>query len=180
MKNINILSFTILAFSLVFSSCSDNDADSDLNPTSSSGDYFFTCEINGVAFAATHDAASVSIGADMTEYFNIQGRDAADNKVTLTLQSPTQTGTFETGDPGTPTQTVAAHYAGKSPVGSTVGNWSTRDDNGKGTITITESTSSNMKGTFSFYASGGSFTPSGDLDTSTLTFTNGKFNARRF
>ncbi|PCJ64365.1 MAG: hypothetical protein COA58_13505 [Bacteroidetes bacterium] len=165
MKQSLILSFLVFLAAIGLTSCKGDESSP---KTSSNTSYYFTCKIDGEEFVSSSESSVVSYAADFSEYFNIQGIDVMGNKLSLTLQSPTQIGTFETGDPGTPTQTIAAHYATQSPVE----NWSTRDDNGKGTIIVSKNTETYMEGSFSFTAMNA-------IDSTTKVFTEGEFKVRK-
>ncbi len=147
----------ILLFIIVLSSCSSSDDSSDSNQS----DYFLTAKVDGVNYS--RDFVTVSALPNESDVYIISGVDEI-SSIGLTLESPIATGTFT---PTVGTLTVL-FYQEINPYAV----WGASEDEGSGTITITENTDTYIKGTFSF-------TGVNPTDNSTKVITEGQFKAQK-
>jgi hypothetical protein len=159
---LNILLSAIIIIVLTFS-CKKEGSNSN---SSQSDNYHLTVKKDGVEFNA-NQSVLVSYSAGVLDYYSIQGLDSDGNHLTLILKSPLATGTFPTGMDLTAPQQVSAEY--KESLTSV---WNSKYSLTAGSITISQNTSTNMKGTFYFTG----VSPS---DSTTKVFTEGEFYARK-
>jgi|GEM_PF-1189198 len=164
-----LLLFLVLA--ALLSACSIDDLVPEI-PDPEDDDYFLTVKIDGVDFSADI-TPSVSVLADQTGFYNIQGNTNDGDKLAITLVSPTSTGTVLVSGDNSETAPNIAYWV-VSPYGVwAAGGTGGAGGDGVGTITITENNDTFMEGTFSF-------TGVNPLDNnSTKEFTEGKFKARK-
>lgn len=168
LKSILSKTFLLLLLIVGLSNCSSDDEASILGQN----DYYFTVKIDGVDFTS-ETTPTVSVLADQTGFYNIQGNTASGDKLALTLVSPTSTGTIEISDQN---NMVAPNisYSVLSPFGVWgAGGTGGQDRGGIGTVIITENNATYMEGTFSF-------TGTNSLDNNTIKeFTEGRFKAKK-
>ncbi len=146
----------LLLLSVTLNNCSSDDD----STSSEQSDYYLTAKVDGVDFS--REFVLVSALADDTDIYIISA--VGESSIGLTLDRPISTGTF------TPTLGGATvlFYQETNPFVI----WGATEDEGTGTITITENTDTYVKGTFSF-------TGVNPLDNSTKEITEGDFKAQK-
>ncbi len=147
----------ILLFIVALTSCSSDDDSSG----SEQSDYYLTAKVDGVDYS--RDFVTVSTLPDESDVYIISGVGEV-SSIALTLESPISTGVF------TPTLggSTVLFYQEINPFVI----WGATEDEGSGTITITENTDTYIKGTFSF-------TGVNPLDNSIKEITEGQFKAQK-
>ena len=147
--------------------CNKSKSNEDPSPDTS---FFFKCKIDGVDFSAEVEP-SLSPGAQFTkkgEIYTITGKNKNAEGFTIALEGPLAEGTFVTDNTNTNPKTLII-YELLNPFQ----NWSTTEEGGSGTITITKIHSNYVEGTFSF-------TGKNAADGSIKEFSAGSFSARKF
>lgn len=168
MKKLKLVSISIFSILLFLLSCSNDD---EQNNSPQEETYFLTAKIDGVDFIA--DASSlVSFGADGTGFYNIKGNRSNGDFITITLVSPTSTGTFIMSNN---INNSAPRSNFSIPSGE---NWSTHvlrgtEILGSGEAIVTTNNDTYMEGTFSFTG----FNPLDNFSVKLIT--EGKFKARK-
>ncbi|TXE16950.1 hypothetical protein ES692_11405 [Psychroserpens burtonensis] len=147
----------LCSLTVVLSSCSSGDDSSD----SEQSDYYLTAKIDGVDYS--REFVTVSASADNTDIYVITAIGET-SSIALTLEGPISTGTFTTATGTFPVM----FYQQNDPFVA----WGATEDGGSGTITITESTATYLKGTFSF-------TGVNPADDSTKLIAEGRFKAQK-
>ncbi len=147
----------LLLLTATLTSCSSDDDSSG----SEQGDYYLTAKVDGVNYS--RDFVTVSASADDTDIYIISAV-GEESSIGLTLESPISTGTFTPAVGGL----TVLFYQEINPYAL----WGATEDGGSGTITITESTATYLKGTFSF-------TGVNPADDSTKVIAEGKFKAQK-
>lgn len=135
MKNLkNVLLFVCL---LAFVSCSDA-TDEDLGI---SGEGTFTAKVDGVVFTSL----KATVGASVTnQVVAVQGSKSNGEYIRFNILNYAGIGTYTTGDAVSNTNSI--QYGTVTPIST----WISTFNLGTGTIEITEDTSTNISGTFSF------------------------------
>ncbi len=166
----NSVTFLILVFSLsAFSALTSCGKEKDKQPPEeeeTSEKYFMTALIDGVSFGDPNDtngAAMFKQGGDNSYLILGAEEDGVKQiQIFIDLTNPATTGTFTSMSNGVEFRCTIG----------TINLWIADSSSGSGTITITESTSDYVKGTFSF-------TGVDSADNSTVEVTQGEFKAKK-
>lgn len=140
MKRVQFILFTVLsAFILTFSSCSKTeDAVTPDNPLTSGGS--ITLKVNGTSW----NASLAVVGINQSGVINVTGSDSNGKQASIILYNVTETGTYQLGGLGNVNQLRWTEGLGQND------SYICTQGAGSGTVTLTELSSSKVKGTFSF------------------------------
>lgn len=165
----NSVTFLMLIFSLsafsVFTSCGKEKGKKPSKEEEPSEKYFLTALVDGVSFGDPNDTNGGSMHKQGGTTYLILGLEENSGRqiyMLIDLTDPSTTGTFTSMSNG-----VEFRYADGS-----INLWVADESSGSGTLTITESTSDYVKGTFSF-------TGVDSSDNSTVQVTQGEFKAKK-
>lgn len=147
----------LLLMTVMLCRCSGDDDSTNSDQTG----FTLTATVDGVNYSS--DFVTVSALPDESDVYIISGVGEA-SSIGLTLESPISTGTFAPSVGGL----TVLFYQDIDPYAV----WGATEDEGSGTITITENTDTYIKGTFSF-------TGINPADNTTKEVTDGNFKARK-
>lgn len=155
MKTLYKLSLLCFMF-IFFMACSEDDPTEGTN-----GGATLSAKVDGTGFTSLEATIGAVVNSGVLA---VQGSDASGKYIRINITSYNGKGTYKAGDALSNTNLMM--YGTVTPIKA----WATTFNFGTGTVTITEDTSTHIKGTFSFdgYEAG---------DKTTKKITEGTFNA---
>ncbi len=162
-----VIKITFAFLLLLIIACNKDKGDKDENPTpTETNDYSTTAKIDGNSFTSVSSIVTTKIGQQII--FGMTATDAYGNFIKITLyKGYTKEGTYQFGNDSKNINVISYNVLKPNVL-----YWTSVQETGTGTMTVTKDNDNYVEGTFSF--EGVSV-----FDSSTKKITEGKFKAKK-